>query len=138
MRVEALHALKQPDVSFLDQVERVGPDPSVFERDLHDQPQVREHEFLRRLRIPGREDLLGERKFLFAAEQRVAPDLVEIPRERVARNALEPRSRHGDRERGLRRTVLVWVFAHGHKRTPVGPGLSVASRGVEGDYFLSE
>ena len=44
VRIEALDRLHQADVPLLDQVEDVGPGAAVLHRDLHDEPQVREHE----------------------------------------------------------------------------------------------
>ncbi len=63
--VEALHRLHQADIALLDEIAHGQPVAQVAARDVHDEPQVRQHQLPRGVQIALDAKAGGQRHLVF-------------------------------------------------------------------------
>ena len=64
IRVEALDRFHQADIAFLHEIAHWQSVAQIAAGNMHDKPQVREHQLPRGIQIPFRAELDGERDLL--------------------------------------------------------------------------
>ena len=84
-RVVSLNRLGKPDIALLDELQQIRPPPLVFARNLDDEPQIRQHEHLRRFEVVFFLIPHGEFLLTFGVEYGVVSNMRQINREWVGR-----------------------------------------------------
>jgi len=77
-RIEALDGLHEADVAFLDEVSHRQPIAAVAARDVHHEPQVRQHQLSGGVEIALGAEALGECALLRAGKDGNAADALEV------------------------------------------------------------
>ena len=72
LRVEAAHRLHEPDIAFLDEVGLREPVAEILAAHGDDEPQVRQDELLRRVKVVVADEAAPERELLLGGQQRKA------------------------------------------------------------------